>query len=108
MSQLNKGLKIGHAKAKAAADNASKEWTKSALDALQEFSKTTELFTTEQIRESFPELPEPPDKRAWGHVARLAHKKGIIEAHGWVRAGNRSVHGAVVTQWRSLIKEKNT
>jgi hypothetical protein len=100
---IHPGLAKGHAGAEIAAAHAGSEWTRMALEAFFEFAKEQQQFTTEQVREAFPHLPRPPDKRAWGQVARLAKSEGIVESIGWVRADSPTVHGMVVTQWKSKV-----
>jgi hypothetical protein len=75
---------------KAAGDAAAKaervvdpEWGNRALDALRKFvTGAPGLFTMEMARgvlELQGAVPEPPDKRAWGSVTRIAAQQGIIE-----------------------------
>ena len=103
MTTTHQGLALGHASAEIAAAHAGSEWIRIALEAFLNFAKMRHSFTTEQVREAFPDLPLPPDKRAWGQVARLAKSEGIVESIGWVRANSPSVHGMVVTLWRSKV-----
>lgn len=100
---MNQGLLFGHQMAELAGEKAGDEWLSMALEAVKTHAKANKYFTTEQVRVSSLEIPEPPDRRAWGHVIRLAKKEGIIESVGWVRAESLTVHGMVVTQWASKI-----
>ena len=104
----HEGLALGHASAEIAAAHAGSEWVRIALEAFLNFAKTHRTFTTEQVRQAFPDLPLPPDKRAWGGVARLAKSEGIAEPIDWVRADSRTVHGMVVTLWRSKVFKGET
>lgn len=99
----HQGLAIGHAMAEVAAENAGSAWVATALEAVRRHAATNKYFTTEQVRAAFEDLPEPPDKRAWGAVVRKAKKEGLIQPHGWVRAQSLSVHGMVVTLWESKV-----
>jgi hypothetical protein len=99
----HQGLAIGHAMAEVAAKNAGSEWVETALEAVRIHATMNKYFTTEQVRAAFENLPEPPDRRAWGAVVRRAKKEGLIHPHGWVRAQSLSVHGMVVTMWESKI-----
>jgi hypothetical protein len=99
----HQGLAIGHAMAEVAAVNAGNEWVAIALDAVRKHAMTNKYFTTEQVRAAYVDLPEPPDRRAWGAVARKAQKEGLIQSHGWVRAQSLTVHGMVVTMWESKV-----
>ena len=103
MTTTHEGLAIGHARANDAALHAGDSWVSTAIEAFRAHALTNQWFTTEQVRLSFPDLPEPPDKRAWGAVPRLAQKEGIVMPHGWVRASSPTVHGMVVTLWESRI-----
>jgi hypothetical protein len=100
----NQGLVLGHAMADKAGERAGSGWVRIALDAVRKFAIENDSFTTEQVRFANPDLPEPPDKRAWGAVVRIAKKEGFIEASGWVRAESLTVHGMVVTKWSSKIR----
>ena len=99
----NKGLELGHDMAEIAADHAGGYWIGIALKAVIQYARKKQYFTTEQVRAANPDLPEPPDKRAWGHVIRLAKKEGYVEPSGWIRAESLTVHGMVVTLWLSKI-----
>lgn len=99
----HEGLALGHEAAEAAADNAGLEWREAALNAFKAYAKTHEFFTTEEVRLTHPNMPTPPDSRAWGAIPRQAQKENIIEGVGWVRANDRNVHGRLITRWRSKI-----
>ena len=102
------GLAIGHKKAEDAAKHAGNDWLEQALEAFKHYATTHKKFTTEEVRSAYPDLPEPPDKRAWGAVPRIAKKDGLISAHGWTRANSHTVHGMVVTMWESRIYKGET
>jgi hypothetical protein len=99
----HEGLAIGHASADSAASRAGTAWIAEAMHAFRVHALHNKYFTTEQVRLANPDIPEPPDRRAWGAVPRIAKKEGIIRAHGWTRADSRTVHGMVVTMWESGI-----
>ena len=104
MNTTNEGLKIGHIKADEAASHAGTEWKDVALAAFKQYAKNHSHFTTEQVRlASTDTVPSPPDTRAWGGIARIAKLKGFILSNGWVRAESKTVHGMVVTRWKSTI-----
>jgi hypothetical protein len=104
MSETNhKGLALGHEMAELAGDHAGDYWLNLAIDAIRRYARNKQQFTTEQVRNANPDLPDPPDKRAWGAAIRKAKKEGFIEPAGWVRAESLTVHGMVVTLWRSKI-----
>jgi len=103
MTTTHEGLAIGHARANDAALHAGDSWVSTAVEAFRAHALTNQWFTTEQVRQAYPDLPEPPDKRAWGAVPRLAQREGVVTPHGWVRASSPTVHGMVVTLWKSSI-----
>ena len=104
---INQGLLLGHKMAEVAGQHAGDKWMSEALDAVRVFALKNKYFTTEQVRFDYPDMLEPPDKRAWGAVVRLAKKQGFIEPAGWVRAESLTVHGMVVTKWESKIYTNN-
>ena len=99
------GLQIGHAMAKVAADHAGEDWKELAYASFKEFARLNYEFTTEQVREASLHVPPPPDKRAWGFIAKKASKEKIVQALGPVRAESKTVHGMYVTLWRSNINK---
>jgi hypothetical protein len=106
---IHEGLALGYEAAEAAAEHAGTKWRETAFDAFIKYAKTHEFFTTEDVRLAYPDIPFPPDTRAWGAIPRQAKKQNIIEGTGLVRANDRNVHGRFITQWRSKIyQEKNT
>lgn len=102
----NEGLDLGHTMANVAADNADIQhdfWRAQAYMMFIAHAKKNRFFTTEDVRNENPDMPEPPDNRAWGAVALQAKKDNCIRAQGFVRSKNLSVHGSIVTHWMSLI-----
>ena len=97
------GLELGHAMAKVAANHAGDEWKAQAYESFVEYAKHNHEFTTEQVRSACLHLPPPPDKRSWGAIALKAVKNNVVESIGWTRAESKSVHGMIVTKWRSKI-----
>lgn len=106
MSEANEGLRLGHVMAEVAANNAGETWKRLAYEAFVKYAKGREFFLTEDVRAANPDLPTPPDTRAWGYIARLAKKEGVVSGQSFTRAKSRSVHGMVVTMWRSNIFKK--
>ena len=100
---MNDGLAIGHAMAEVAADNAGEEWKAAAFYAFKRHAMKHQFFTTEEVRAANPDMPPPPDDRAWGSIALRAKREGVVVGSSWVRATSRSVHGMVVTQWFSKV-----
>lgn len=100
---MHEGLSIGHAMAEVAADNAGEFWKEEAFYAFKQYAMTHSHFTTEEVRAANPDMPPPPDDRAWGSIALRAKREGVVVGSGWVRANSRTVHGMVVTMWQSMI-----
>lgn len=97
----NESLALGHSMAEVAGDNAGDDWKEAAFEAFVAHARTHKFFTTEEVRQNNPDLPSPPDTRAWGAVARRAVKDGVVKSAGWTRAKSMTVHGMVVTRWES-------
>ena len=99
----------GYAAAKAAADHADRrtaEWTKMASALFATFARqATGPFLTEEAREYAEShgLSEPPDGRAWGHIAKSAQRAGITVSAGFGSA--KSSNGSPKVLW---IKKENT
>lgn len=97
------GTEIGHAKAKQAADHAGETWQQKAYDAFVAFAKTRSAFKTEDVRNANPDIPPPPDPRAWGAISLMAKRNDIVVGGKPVKAENPGVHGMYVTLWTSKI-----
>jgi hypothetical protein len=100
---MNSGLDLGHAMAEVAANHAGDQWKTEAFIAFREYAMKHPYFTTEQVRAANPDLPAPPDARAWGAIALQAKRDGVVIGKSWVRANSPTVHGMVITQWASQI-----
>lgn len=85
------------------AERVEPDWKDIAYDAFCRIARQHQEFTTEQARHLSRVVPDPPDKRAWGQVARRAVRAGIIEKAGYAVADDPKVHRNVVTLWRSRI-----
>lgn len=97
------GTEIGHAKAKQAAAHAGETWQQKAYDAFVAFAKTRSAFKTEDVRSANPDIPPPPDPRAWGAISLMAKRNDIVVGGKPVKAENPRVHGMYVTLWTSKI-----
>lgn len=104
--EYNESLTLGHEMAELAADKAGGDWKEAAFAAFVDHARAHKFFTTEEVRQSNPDLPPPPDTRAWGVIARRAAKDGVVVSAGWTRAKSMTVHGMVVTRWESQIGGK--
>ena len=100
---MSDGLAIGHCMAELAAEKAGKAWQAAAFYAFKRHAMKHQFFTTEEVRASNPDIPAPPDDRAWGSVALRARRENIVAGSGWVRGTNRSGHGRLVTRWYSSV-----
>jgi hypothetical protein len=99
------GLKLGHKMAEMAGDHAGEAWKNIAYNAFVDYAKKNSKFTTEDVRKANPQLPSPPDGRAWGVIPRRGVKDGIVTCLGWTRAKDLTVHGRAVSLWESNICE---
>ncbi len=63
-----------------------------------------ESFMTEDVRWWAEEsgLPEPPDKRAWGAIANIAKRRGLIRSIGYAPQKATNAHCAPKTVWVAL------
>jgi hypothetical protein len=100
------GLQLGHDMAQVAANHAGTEWKETAFEAFKQYARQHTEFTTEQVRIAAKDVAPPPDPRAWGQVALRAKRESVVEGGGWVRANSPSVHGMIVTLWRSKLGGK--
>ena len=96
-------LEIGHEMAERAADHAGDEWKEIAFNAFRRHAEKNRAFLREDVRWACPDVPPPPDTRAWGHVALRAKREGIVRAIGYVPSTGKTAHGAVCTRWESLL-----
>lgn len=93
----------GYAAAKAAADHADREiaeWTKQAMALFSVYARnSTGPFLTEEARQYAESqgLKEPPDGRAWGHIAKSAQRAGIVVSAGFGAA--KSSNGSPKVLW---------
>lgn len=79
------------------------QWGEQAVGLLNQFiAEHDEPFFIEQAR-AWAEaqgLPDPPDKRAWGAIARLFQKEGRIMPLGYASMSSKKAHNAPKMQWR--------
>ena len=101
------GVLFGQEMAKLAADKAGEEWKKKALDAFITYAKTHKQFMTEDVRMNSEHVGNPPDKRAWGHIAVAAKKQGAITKIGFSYSTDAASHPTPMSLWRSEIYEGN-
>jgi hypothetical protein len=95
----------GHAAAEAAAARADREiddWTQKAVALFVEYaSKAPSPFLTEAARQYAEStgLSNPPDSRAWGHVAKRCQKDGLTVSAGFGSA--KSSNGSPKVLWKA-------
>lgn len=104
---MNEGLRIGHEMAELAAENAGETWKRMAHEAFVKHAKRHEFFVTEDVRNDNPDIPPPPDKRAWGYIALAAKREEIVSSHSLVKSKSRICHGRILTMWKSNIFNRN-
>jgi len=99
----------GHAAAQASAARADREiddWTLKAVALFAEYaSRSFDPFLTEEAR-VFAEshgLPNPPDGRAWGHVAKRCQRDGLTVSAGFGSA--KSSNGSPKVLWKRKPNE---
>lgn len=81
-----------------AAEHAGEEWTERAVEQVRRYAEhrstfyvpygSAPEFLAEYVRDwsEFWGFDKPPDSRAWGHVMRLAAKRGYIRKAGYLPA----------------------
>lgn len=104
---MNEGLQIGHVMAEVAANNAGETWKRMAYEAFVNHAKNHEFFVTEDVRNDNLDIPPPPDKRAWGYIALIAKREGVVSSHSLVKSKRRICHGRILTMWWSNIFNKD-
>lgn len=88
----------------ACGDNAGAAWKEAAMNEVHAFLREQgdTPFVWDELRAAIEErLPEPHDRRAWGAVARMASKLGVVEKVGY--APSKSSHGSPKAHWRSAL-----
>lgn len=98
----------------AAADHADRiheDWTnqafeKSKLAILSMKNRNIKEFQICDLRKAidmfFMPLPEPPTKRAWGHISRLLRQAKLIEIVGYKPTNNLTAHNAIAAIYKPL------
>lgn len=101
MNQL--AFNLATAGAQAAADRADRihgDWTDKAYAAFVAYAKTHPKFTTEDVIAASPEVPQAPEKRAWGAIALMAKRRGLIRKVGFDTAKSAHAHSRPVSVWQ--------
>lgn len=103
----NENVVLGEALAEAGADlaasNAGSEWQQQAAAAFKTFARRVgRPFQTREARayaEQGLGIAPPPEPRAWGAIARLASREGIVRPVGVGKSIDPRQHAGFVTQW---------
>lgn len=99
----NEGSRLGAMASQSAAQAAERRhpgWLDMAFEAFVRYAtQHPNGFTTEAVRVANPDIPPPPDKRAWGAVVLRAMRAKRIKSLGFTRAQDRKVHGNLVALW---------
>lgn len=87
----------------ASANRAHAGWSDNAFEVLKRFIKPGAIFKAEDVRNfaDTTELPEPPDRRAWGGVLQRASKSGLIIRIGYAQCRNKGAHNRPTTLWQA-------
>ena len=95
-----KGRRLAMEGAEKAAASAGDEWKAEAYAAFCAYAATaTEPFITEDVRRANPQIPEPPDGRAWGGIVTRAKGAGVVVRAGFKRARDPKVHRSINPAW---------
>lgn len=83
---------VGMTRAGRRADSRKPGWVELAATAIRRYAENHGEFLVEQVIAASPEIPPPPDGRAWGAATRLARGRGWIRKIGYAPANtsNRS------------------
>jgi len=98
----NSGRKLGHEGAQRAADHAGAQWQAEAWLAFCTYVVGHKQFTMEAVRLASPQVPSPPDNRAWGVIALRAKRAGMIRRVRFVEAQNPNCHAANIVLWERI------
>ena len=76
-------------------------WREVAMGWVQTFAQRGQEFRIEQARAAAEAsgLPQPPSNRAWGAIASVALRRGLIRRVRWESCQNSKAHCAPVSVW---------
>ena len=97
-SLRDKGIAQAVDHADAVVDN----WSRLAYAFLERYcrSRSHREFMIEDVRKaSIGIVPEPPSKRAWGPIAMMAVRNGLIVRSGYRAVTNKYAHYTPATVW---------
>lgn len=93
----------GMQRAEDSAEFSMQHWSDLAFAAVKSHAMANLYFTIEDVRAAFPNVPAPPEPRAWGGVTHRAKLAGVMVYDRHVKAQSVTVHRMDVKQWKSLI-----
>ena len=104
--EAEKARDIGIQRAVDHADKVTPSWSDRAVELFLAYCQENKgkTFMTEDVRwyaEALG-LPEPPDKRAWGAIAVIAKRRGVIRGNGYAPQKAVNAHCAPKTVWVAL------
>lgn len=106
MSGEQLGLELANIASQVAMDHADvmePGWSERAFSAFKIFAKQHDRFSTEDVIAASAHVPAPPDKRAWGGIARKACHSGVCEKAGMGTSKLPHAHQRPITIWNSKI-----
>lgn len=93
----------GKEAAVAHANSAAPDWSEQAsgMFALYAQAHQGRVFMTEDVRIWAEQqgLPRPPDARAWGHIATMALRDGVVAKAGMANCKRASGHAGPRSTW---------
>lgn len=82
------------------------EWMEAALEAIRATAERLVLFTTDQVMDRHPDLPEPREPRAWGPAMLRAAANGwIVSTDQMAPSHRKSSNCRRKRWWRSQIHD---
>lgn len=107
-SQMNLALEARDTSIQSAIDHADRkypEWGPLALGFFRGYASTHAYFQTIAVRAHAlaQGLPEPPDTRAWGWVAKEASKRGWVVSDHYAPQPSKVSHARPAVVWRSTV-----
>lgn len=84
------------------ADSRELNWSNRAYDLFVQYACLHGEFMTEDVREWAEQqgLPQPPDRRAWGAIAAIARRRGVVVHVRYAPQKSVNAHRAPKSVWR--------
>lgn len=85
------------------------DWSEIAFKFFCEFAKNSKepFMTNDVVLASENVIPQPENKKAWGHIAVKAIKNGIVKSIGYSKGKNPKHHCNPRNLYEYIKKEKN-